>query len=629
MLALASLLLALAAPPDSLAVPAPSCPGAQTLTRDEIEASGAVRLAGLLRLLDAPRRQTAHGFLWPTLFGEAVPGGSSETALLIDGEPLAPDLLGFADLERLPADVPDLARLMYCPGPRLVDGRLWDGGALFLETRSEPGIRGGVFIGNEVGDPGPFRYLNGNVNIDKFGPDYAGALVWRDRRASPSGAEARLKVRRFYATDPEIFNRTVTATGAFPRLRTIAGEARGRIGAFGGRHRVSAIASGGNVLPLEPTLGQEIPVQPVWVQGSLSGDFPLRPGLALAYRARGSREQVRSRNTAFPAVFDWTADAGHALLEVRRTRGDSRVAVGASAHHVAVSTPGDPAGFTLGRLHAGLQRNGWGVVGTAVLGPEGTGGTSTGWLTRRYGDTALTATLSGARTLPAEHLGLAFWQRRGAEAFTLASVARSVAAPESRDAVRLRLDAARAAGPIDLRATAGLRAARGVGTERARFGALDSLGLPTTGIATFVADGGGVDAHAGLSAEGRRGLVGLRLFVDARGALSGTEPYREAWRTVPALRGGGRLSLHPDASFTAFTSLEIASGTRWAAYGADDRERLPAVALLDAALRKTLWGGRLRTTLLFRNLLSAPERYHPRGVTLDLRLYARAVLHLP
>ena len=629
MLALASLLLALVLPADSLDAAGDACPGAQVLTSSDLEAAGAVRLAGLLRLLDAPRRHTTHGLLWPALFGEAAPSGPGEKALVLDGEPLAPDLLGLNDLERLPADVPDLARLTFCPGPQLVDGRMWDGGALFLETRPQPGLRGGVFIGNEVGDPGPFRYVDGNVNIDKFGPDYAGAAVWRDRYTSPMSADARFKIRRFYATDPEVYERTVTAAGDFPRLRFLSGEVRGRFGLLGGRHAVSAMASGGNVLPFIPTLGQEVPARPIWSQGSLSGDLPLRAGVALAYRVRGAHEQVESRNLAFPAALDWSASTGHALLEIRGTRGTTRTAWGGSVQHVRVSAPGDAGGFTLGRLHAQVRRDGWGLIGTSAFGPSGQGGTSAGWLVRTLGATRFTSQLDVSRTLPEERAGLAFWQSRGADAFTLSSVERSATPVRSRDAARLRLDAARLAGTLRLHATAGVRAARGVGVEQARFAALDSLGLPTTGVVRFLADASGVDGHVGGAVEGARGIARARLFVDARGALSGTAAYREAWRTVPSLRGGGRLSLHPDASFSAFTSLEVLSGTRWAAYAADGRENLPPVALLDAALRKTLWGGRLRTTLLFRNLLSAPERYEPRGVVLDLRLYARAVLQLP
>ena len=628
MLALAALLFSLVLPPDSLDAAGHACPGAQVLMQSDIEAAGAVRLAGLLRLLDAPRRHTTHGFLWPTLFGEGAPSGPGETALVLDGEPLAPDLLGLGDLERLPADVPDLARLTFCPGPQLVDGRLWDGGALFLETRSEPGLRGGVFIGNEVGDPGPFRYVNGNVNIDKFGPDYAGAAVWRDRQTAAVSADARFKIRRFYATDPEVYARTVAAAGEFPRLRFLSGEVRGRFGLFGGRHAASAMASGGNLLPLIPTLGQEVAARPIWAQGALSGHLPLRTGIALAYRVRGAHEQAESRNPAFPAMLDWSARAGHALLEVRATRGVTRTVWGGSVQHVGVSAPGGVGGFTLGRLHAQVQRGGWGLVGSGVFSPSGQGGTSAGWLTRTFGATRLTSSLDVARTLPEERAGLAFWHSRGAGAFTLSSVDRSVASVRSRDAVRLRLDASRPVGALHLHGTAGMRAARGVGVEQARFAALDSLRLPTTGTATFRAGASGIDGHVGAAAEGRRGIARARLFVDARGALTGTAAYREAWRTVPAVRGGGRLSLHPDPSFSAFTSLEVLSGTRWAAY-ADDREHLPPVVLLDAALWKTLWRGRLRTTLLFRNLLSAPERYEPRGVALDLRLYARAVLHLP
>ena len=640
MLTLTTLLLALAltASPDSLsrdsdsiagayAFP-PSCPGGQTIGQEEIEASGAVRLAGLLRLLDAPRRQTTHGFLWPTLFSEGLPGASSETAFLIDGEPLAPDLLGFGDLERLPADVPDLARVTFCPGPQLVDGRLWSGGALFLESRPEPGVRGAVFIGNEVGDPGPFRYLTGNANIDKFGPDYSGAAVWRDRRTQAVGLEARFKIRRFYATDLEILARTIAATGEFPRLRLLAGETRGRFTALGGAHRVSAMASGGNVLPFVPSLGQEVPAQPIWAQAAASGTVLLRPGLGLAYRVRGAHEQVRSRNAAFPSDLDWTAQTGHGLVELRSSWRGARLVGGFSGEQVWADADGAPEGFTLGRLHLMAQRGLSGAAGHLALSPSGAGAAATGWRAWTAGRTEFVAALAASRTLPEERLGLAYWQQRGLTGFTLSSVERGAHDFGDQREARFQLDAGRPFGSARLSATVGLRGLES-DTEQARFNALDSLGLPTQGGMAFRTRASGTVGHIGMAVEETRGIAHLRLFVDARGALSGSASFQEAWRTVPAVRGGGRLSLRPAPSFSAFASLELASGTRWAAYSDDERDSLPPVALLDAAFQKTLWKGRLRTSLLFRNLLSAPERYQPRGVALDLRLYARAVLHLP
>ena len=625
MLAAFALLVALLPFSDSSRTSTPFCVGGQTVEQDEVEASGAVRLAGLLRLLDAPRRQTTHGFLWPTLFGEAAPGTPAQTALVIDGEPLAPDLRGLGDLERFPADVPDVQRLTYCPGPLLIDGRMWEGGALYIQTRQREGIRGAVFIGNEVGDPGPFRYLIGNRNIDKFGPDYAGAAVWRGASAS---ADARFKIRRFYATDPEIANRTARAAGAFPRQRFVSGEARGQVEALGGWHRASVMASGGSLLAFQPTLGQEVPLRPIWAQASVAGTVPVRPRVRASYRIRQSYDRSRTFNPAFPVDLRWTAYGTHGLLALSASRGDLQLSGGASADRVWLPD-GAPSGYTLGRAHLGAQTPRYGATVVAVTGPSGVGGSGLIRLNRSSVQGEFSAQVSAARTLPEEAGGLAYWQHRGYAGFQLETVERSAEPPVAQDAVRLRVEGHRSLGPARLSSTAGLRAARGVGIEQARFAPLDSLMLPTGGRARFVADASGVDAYAGVSASGRRGLARLRLFADVRGAVSGTGAFRESWRTVPMLQTGGRLSLHPHPSFSAFTSLEARSATRWAAYDRSERQRIPPVVLMDAALQKSLWGDRLKASLLFRNLLSAPERYQQRGVVLDLRLYARAVLHLP
>ena len=658
------LLLAFAASPDSVLAPASSapptqvimphaavCPGGQTLYEETIEASGAVRLAGLVRLLDGPRAQTVHGFLWPTRFGEAAPGTAPETALLIDGAPLAPDLLGLGDLERLPADVPDLARVTFCPGPYLADGRLWPGGALLLHTRREQGVRGSAFIGNEVGDPGPFRYLAPNRNIDKFGPDYSGAAVWLEKYEATSRAEARFKIRRFYATDPEVLERTATTTGDFPRLRLLSGEARGQFRALGGRHQASVIAGGGNVLPLVPSLGQEAPIRAVWAQAALSaGSAPQLEGLDGFYHIRAAHESTASRNDRFPAALGWSAQTVHGRAELRHKHRDTRHTLGLSATHTRPDAAGAPAPLTLGRLYAerqseqrGLSRStALGLTATATLGPSGLGGAAllraSLDLDPAYGavHTTLTGTLGISHTLPEEAPDLGFWQARGAAGFRTPGVERTVHAPSGRTEARARLDVEHRENGQTFTLSGGATLSRGIRLEDDAFASfVDQL---AHGRSLYRTDASGLSAHLGGVLEtlpvplwATYQTARFRLFADARGALAGTDAFRDAWRTAPVFRGGARVSLEPDyhrPSFSIFSSIELRSGTRWPAYASTGRDHTPPLALLDAGLRKTFIGGRLRTSLLFRNLLSAPERYHPLGAELDLRLYARAVLHL-
>src|SRR5690606_36958074 len=78
---------------------APACPGALTVTRPEIEASGAVYLTDLLRLLPPLRRTTLDGFAWRVESGRGVPGGEPPPLVLVDGVPADLGFLGGADLE--------------------------------------------------------------------------------------------------------------------------------------------------------------------------------------------------------------------------------------------------------------------------------------------------------------------------------------------------------------------------------------------------------------------------------------------------------------------------------------------------------------------------------------------------
>jgi hypothetical protein len=672
MLALFALALSFVLSPDSLREATPltqtvvpsalPCPGGQVLDGQTwereiqtIDASGAVRLAGLVRLLDTPRAGTVHGFLWPTFWGGAAPGSGSQPLVLIDGEPLAPDLMGLGDLERTPADVPDLASVTYCPGPYLADGRLWQAGVLLLETNRaymesdrDYGARGSVFIGNEVGDPGPFRYTGLNRNVDKFGPDYSGTLFWLGPYERDSRLEARFKIRRFYATDPEIAERTFAVTDDFPRLRLLSGEVRGHFDAFNARQRVSLMASGGNVLPLVPSLGQEVPVRPIWAQASLSGKGVLSDPLVVAYRIRASHERTETRNPLYPALLEWNVSTVHATAELNESyHGEGSAGpngtAGLSLTYTRPDVPGAPEPFVLARLYAERRSHRGALTATAVAGSSGVGGSATlvAATDHAHGSlTGLLGTLSASHVLPEEEPHLGFWQHHGFTGFQSPGITRTVQDPKGRTELLVRGDLdRRIGGPTRLTASAGLRAARGLGLDQSRF-------VPFTedqvarGTSTYRADASGISGHLAMSVEHRvYRLLGFRLpntgvraFADARTPLTGSDPFRQAWRTVPVFRSGVSMLFQPEEqrpSFSVFTSAEVRSATRWPAYAGVGRDRTPPVVLLDAALRKTFVGGRLQTSLLFRNLLSAPERYHPIGAELDLRLYARAVLQLP
>jgi hypothetical protein len=77
--------------------------------------------------------------------------------------------------------------------------------------------------------------------------------------------------------------------------------------------------------------------------------------------------------------------------------------------------------------------------------------------------------------------------------------------------------------------------------------------------------------------------------------------------------------------------LYVASRSHWPAVrgSAPVPTTLSAVSRFDASVEKWFWRGRVRTQLLVRNLLDRPERYHPLGAELPLRVHLTLAVGVP
>ncbi len=624
---------------DSIPAVPPPDPGRQVITRAEIEAAGLYRLPDLFRLIDGVRTATADGFTWRTS-SAGRPFGAEAWTLLVDGEPVDFALFGEQNLSLVPVAITHVDSVEVWRGPRRVAGRMAHGGVIHLHT-SRPerafAARAGVAIGNEVGDPGPYRYVPERFtpNVDKFGADYealAGAAGpgWR--------AQGRFKLLRFYATDPAAFARNQAALGGGnPALRLFAPALRLEADALGGTHALSVLGGGAHDLWFFQPFGREIPVRRLWGQAGLRGRVPLSPRVGIGYRLALAESRLdewsagaldldpRWRERTARAGLDgwwqdgpWSAELGG---EVRRTEGVDAFTLGTVSGSVARTLPRG-----LVRLDASLAAAGE-VAASAALharralrpGPLGA------W--------TLGATAAVTQQLPEEVGHFGFWLERGYDAFAgVLDIAR-FERPGTTTSASFDLDAA---GDLGAGAAAEVRAAvrsvRGLYLET-QPSAPDPDLLPHAVRQTFIVpDAAGEVAEIGLALRGERGPWRGRLFYDGLAPLGGGDAFERAWEAVPRHRAGATATLAPDPGFSLSGSLAYRSAAYWPAYaglgGGLYAAAVPAAWLLDASVQKRLWEERLRLSLLFRNLLNREERYHPVGAALDLRFYLRVELLL-
>jgi hypothetical protein len=74
-----------------------------------------------------------------------------------------------------------------------------------------------------------------------------------------------------------------------------------------------------------------------------------------------------------------------------------------------------------------------------------------------------------------------------------------------------------------------------------------------------------------------------------------------------------QIAYTPVVTLELVSRLAIRGPARWDEYGGAPIGDLPAAAIVDVAVRKRLWDGRIRTHLGLRNLLAEENRWHPEG----------------
>lgn len=609
-----ALLLSTASPADTLA----PCVDAQTLTRGDLEAAGVGRLSDLARVLDALVPVSVDGF-------DADLGGfglARPVRVLVDGQTLvASSTIEPAGLEMLPIAVGEIASVTYCPEPVVADGALRSA-SLQILTAPPARLYAAVDYGNEVGDPGPRRYVDRDrPNVDHEGPDAEAVVAFRSDR---SAVWALARRRQLFPTDTAIIGRVRDglAPRRFPKR---AGQAWGARAATqrGGGHAVRVAALQFGDLPYLPGLGRELPVRRRTVQATAAGALPRRIGpVRVHYRAAASHLSMADPAWSALRAPGWRETRLRAAVEADARTPGRALRGGLQAEHLRASGSGLSEGrLTLGRLWAQSERRRGGNretvrVALATTGDE-VAASGAFVAVRDLAAVELALVLSGHRQLAAEAPDLAFWTARGYTGLDLDGVthvrgfqAQSASEDRARLSARTRDGRVRVGGWLDAR------------RQRADvvLHTLADRAAATPAVTARLVAAAGDEVQGEVWAEAGRPTAFVRVFARAGGAVRGSAAFREVWRRQPLVRAGLRAAASPGSGLRLTAHLEGRSTTTWTGTPAPD---VPAYRVLDLALDKTVWDRRARLSLVGRNVLGAAERTHPLGATLAPRLHVR------
>ncbi len=596
---------------------------AQTASAAEIRRAGIFRLGELLRLGDRWDRVTVDEYVWRGAPASTPALEDDAWAVLVDGLPLDPGLLGVTALERLPLDLGAIDSLEFGEAPRLASGILADRGMLRLRTvRPARGLsaRGRYATGAETGDPGPFEFVPpGRRNRDRYGHDASLGAAYGGKRWYLA---AGLGLGVHILTDPAIADRQ-QASGRL-RIERAAPSLRLGLDRWGGAHKLLLGRSRLDDSFRLEAFGAELPVRSTFGYAGVTGTFPLGSS-ELRYRLAGEAAEVRSLVGAIERALDFERRSLRAEIEMA-FGASSRDLIGLGVWHRKVRTPyalnDDPIlGFrsfgSVGwrpatsisqRLSLALDI-GAGAAGAGVILEQE-------W--RAGPRDAVSLVLSASRPLREDDEGLYALTARGygwlAEAGIPVSFEGDDDAPRAAS-VHAAWRRVLARG-LALRLSGFYQAFTADYLARREL-SFDSERLAWRGPVRLLSGRRGEAGGLQVEADGRlNSRLGARVSYRLRRVISGGGPIEDAWDRVPQHTARLYLAYTPVPGLELWGGLWYRGGTRWADYANTSLDATtPRVLSLDVSVQKELWHRRLRASLALRNLFNSPLRFHPEGAT--------------
>lgn len=628
-------------------VPEPR-PGVQIITAADIEQAGVVRLGDLFTLIDDWYASSIDGFAWEVSANGLGAFEQDNWTLLIDGQPVDMRILDAKNINLLPLSPAQIAYVEVINTPTLEQGVMAHGGVLHIHTRQPfdgPAVQGGFAAGNEVGDPGPYRYTAfASPNIDRIGPTLHAVASYR---SGASYLRAHIKTDEHHETDTRIIERvrTLYLGEKAPRLLLAGGTVDAGVTGKLGRHHLLASLSRFQNLRFFAPLGLEAPYDHKFTHLGINGDFFPDSRNSISYRLSYTINDLNPRVNNDNLDFNWRQNTLRGNYEVRAGNDAFHGVLGFTAD-IIQSFTGQPlidGTLTLPRAYGRI-----GVTASERIQPE-----LSGYLLRADGEAGLgvlatinlfpaenqTITLSGSavRQPYSASNPLWLWANRGYAFFQQQGL--DVTIPRSFQASSTyTIDASwnlRPSDRLSLTLAGGYRRFDDLTLASYAY-TYDPL---TTGFETQTTVRGTVFGRVTKgSAEVRFKLTPTleqRLYYAYLRYPTTDDVFFQAWRNQPWHRVTYSLRYVPLPRLSLFARLQYRSETEWTGFlqAADASDglyeaQLPDYLLLDFSVQKKLWRDHIDLNLSLRNFLNEPYRLHPAGAITDMVFTARILVNV-
>jgi hypothetical protein len=602
--------------------------GRQVITREEIRHAGLIRLNEIFILINDWQGASVDGFDWRMSANALGSIQDQHWIILLNGQRISLELLHSNNLNLLPISVEQIDSVIVLSVPQLAFHEFSDQGLIhFYSCQQDSGLalHGRLALGNEAGDPGPYRYTPyKTTNVDRAAHDDSYGLSY-------AAADLHLGLHQknlvHYPTSEPMLNRVwYPLTGDdYPRIDVNTTFFDGR---YKKQHWNMGYTSNRDHLFVKP-MGREIPVNRTVYFGTINGALSENLFYSFFYQ----NNYLYERRNVYTLNFDRRIQLLQA--QVRASFNHTAFGIGLekqifSSKHLTGDRENSHIKFSVSNTLAYNQHLRQTI--SALLLANSNFATIKAAVSHHYRVHKALA-LEGTVAYSERH------HEETDDYYGLPPGWVSINTIDNNKKNRLL--------SVDvysrLQVKSNLQAIFGMNYRQSFAHILQKqvfhyrpLSFDFEGPLTFYTRSSGETASLNISLNHVLGTqVRQEFFYQNRFRCGGEVPFENAWEAVSRHKFSYTLSFIPFLNASIWTKITWLSRTRWPDYSYIPQESdnqyqdlLSEIINWDLAVQKSIWKNRLRGSLVFRNLLNNRQVYHPVGAVFYLRFFVQVELDL-
>lgn len=326
------------------------------ITSETIRSAGLQRLGDILLLINNWNTYTIDGFTYYASANCLSTYQRQSWIVMLDRQRMDINVFDTKNLNTLPVSLNQIDYVEIISVPQIHEGEFTERGLIHFHSKkplSGLSFQGDFSIGNEIGDPGPYRDTEfATPNIDKIGPDYSLNASFCSKHFYTT---ANFLFHQHFATNSHIVQRNKSiAGGYYPKLEII--EPSFKVGLSNKKSNLELFISHSSFkdfLFFKP-YGREIPVNNSFSHAGGRGSIFVGDKSDIHYQLKHSISRLDKRANALDIDFNWRMNNIYANIEIDRRNKSYRTKFGGGFERfwMTAGYPHENSSLQIGKLYA-------------------------------------------------------------------------------------------------------------------------------------------------------------------------------------------------------------------------------------------------------------------------------------